>query len=179
MGSENLHFDQRSWAPHISYEYVTSNMRSALYIDATGFKRNESNSNSYLDSGMQLIPYDEKYTYWHIMLHAGFKAFLNGDADKKAPLIFLGGGFADCISLNRHSALGTDPQHPLSLDNKWTDNSFGLGFLAGAQYYLKPVIIELKGNLDFVLKPISEYAGSTNVHTDTRLTILVPLHSFK
>jgi hypothetical protein len=45
---------------------------------------------------------------------------------------------------------------------------------AGAQYNFGPAIIELKGNLDIILKPIDTYSNSSNILKNTRLSVLVP-----
>lgn len=182
IGSENMHIGYsklRNWVPHLSYEYLLPDMRKSLYIDATMISRKAENNASYVNGQGQSVPYTETYRYKHFIIQAGFKRFLNGDADKKGILFFTGGGLSDCISLNRYTATGTDPQYPLNDKHSETVHSFGLGFLAGAQYYLKPAIIQLKLNMDLLTKKVIEYGGATNVHTDARLSVMIPFRSFE
>lgn len=181
IGSENLHlsgYKPRQIAPHVNIEYVLNDMRGSIYLDITGFKKQINLSSSILNGQGQSIPFLENFDYGRIIIHAGSKRYLTGDIDKKAPVLFVGGGFVSCLSLLKYTAAGTDPQYPYDQKFKENENSFGLGFLAGVQYYLHPVILELKGNLDFLLKKVNEYGGSSNIHTNTRITVLVPLKSF-
>lgn len=180
IGSENMHissYKPRQLAPHINVEYITSDMRGTIFFDVTGFRKKIDYTGAFTDGQGQIIPYQANDAYDRIIMHLGFKKMLTGDIDAKKLVLFTGGGFANCLSLTKTITKGSDPQFPFEQTVKRTENSYGLTFLAGVQYYLSPIIIELKGNLDFLLKKVNAYDGDTNIHTNTRLTILLPLKS--
>ena len=180
IGAENMHltaYQPRQYAPHLAVEYITADMRATAFFAVTGFRKKQEYADLFTDTQGQDIHYQANDTYDRIIMHLGFKRCITGDIDEKKLILITGAGFANCISLTKTKMLGTDPLYPFEETIKTTENSFGLTFLGGVQYYLKPVIIELKGNLDLLLKKVTIYGEETNVHTSTRLTISIPLKS--
>lgn len=178
IGSETLHISSnkpRQFTPHINVEFITSEMRGTIFFDITRYRNKVDYFGEFTDDQGQTIPYDGNDTYDRFIMHLGFKKMLTDDIDARKLVLFTGSGIANCLSFTKTITKGAVPQFPFEETTKKIENSYGLTLLAGVQYYIKPVIIELKGNLDILLKKVNAYDGSTTIHTNTRLTILLPL----
>ena len=65
-----------------------------------------------------------------------------------------------------------------NISSTTTDNAiYGFNFNAGLQWNIKPVILELKGNLDLMLKPVEPDNSDNGSHfiNSTRIGILIPI----
>jgi hypothetical protein len=51
---------------------------------------------------------------------------------------------------------------------------YGFSFNAGVQYNIKPVVLELRGNFDLVVKQL-DHDDVSNILTNLRLCITVPI----
>jgi hypothetical protein len=151
-------FRFRGTGPTLKYEYITRNERSSLYADLSYY------SKSYTD-GNQV---NTTYTYYYSQL--GFKEFLF-DADSHKLIPYLGGGFALLSNKTDASYQGSG-----SGSFSTSENRFLWGFHSniGLQYNIKPVIIELRGNLDLILKPLEESSSVSNILTNLRLCVSLP-----
>ncbi len=179
FGSENIHIGSgpqlRSLVPHITYQYVPGNMRQAYFFEIAGFQRNTSTSTVITNSQGNDVPAEERYQYRYIVMHAGAKAYLNGDVDERKLTLIVGGGLCDVLSFGKYTVKSTDG-NVRNYEQRHRKNAIGLDFLGGLHYYAKPFLLELKCNIDLLPKGISEYTGFSNIHTNTRFTIVFPLN---
>lgn len=130
----------------LKFEYIGNSQRTSGYLDVSYYAKTQV---------------DTKYSYIYSQL--GVKKLLGGDADQKKVLPFIGGGFALVFANSKTSG----QNNPRTI--------FGLDFHAGLQYNIKPVILELKGNLDLDFKPLVENSGVSNIMTNLRFCVLVPI----
>lgn len=111
----------------------------------------------------------ENYSIKHFQL--GFSNMLT---DYENPVrFFLGGGLSYSLikNTNKYSLTGFDFEDQVS-----KTTSYGFNFSAGLQWKIEPITLELKGNLDLMLKPME--AGNdeaTHFVGGTRLGILIPI----
>lgn len=163
----------KGWCPNIKYEYVDDGMRQSVFVDVSYFTHSRliEGASSFDANGNIIREPDVLAAYKYIYSQIGFKAVFGGDVNEKKFLPFVGGGFALAMEKTAYSN-----KDDVNKDNFYTEKRFLWGFhmSAGAQYNFGPAIIELKGNLDIILKPIDTYSNSSNILKNTRLSVLVP-----
>jgi hypothetical protein len=164
----------KGWCPNIKYEYLSGDMRQSVYADVSYFTHSRLiEGANYIDPDGNIISSpDVIASYKYVYSQLGFKTVFGGDVDEKKLLPFVGGGF----TLAMEKAVYSNKDN-LNNDNEYSEKRFlwGFHFSAGAQYNFGPAIIELKGNLDIILKPIDTYSNSSNILKNTRLSILIPI----
>ena len=161
--------------PTVKIEYALSD-GSTAYFDASLYNKEQPSDETLIteESGAA-IGYAEtqvKYSIKH--LQAGFKGFIGKDVTEKGFSFFLGGGFA--VSLVKSVYSYDLPGYNVS-DSKYNSSSYGFHFTSGFQYNFDPVILELKGNFDLVLKPL--VSGSSYILTSSRLGVMIPLTKYR
>ena len=157
----------RGTGPTFRFEYGQPDYHTSLFIDVSYFQKS-------LDGGTTQI-YDingvpvgtasvtDKYSY--IYNTVGFKTKFN---DRKfSP--YLGGGVAIVFAKQQPSF---HPSYNVTGDAQHMVTE-GFHFNAGLQYDAGPVLLELQGNLDIVLKVLVD--DVSNVMTNLRLTAVVPV----
>lgn len=161
----------RGMGPTLKYEY--SEYSQSAYAEVSYYAKSldagtvDVYDNNGIPQGYATAT--EKFSFIYTQL--GFKQFFNGDIDEKRFHPYVGGGLAFLYKTIRTS-YHSDAGYNLSDDvyKKWL---WGFHFNAGVQYNIKPVILELRGNFDIILKPLVD--GNSNILTNLRLVALVPL----
>jgi opacity protein-like surface antigen len=155
----------RVFGPTFKYEHFADNRSQSYYFDLTYFSKSENGNYSNPND------YTKKNSYIYAQL--GFKALLSGDADEKKVIPYIGGGIALSMInqkniINNNSAAAVKSSESLF--------NYGFHFSAGIQYYLKPAILELRGNLDINLKGLAaNFSDASNALTNTRVCVLIPI----
>lgn len=135
----------RGYGPTLEYEFIGYRQRNSGFIDVSYFAKSQ---------------YGTKYSYIYSQL--GAKSIF-GEADEKKIIPYIGYGIAIVYASSEIN------------DQNSSRTIFGFHFNTGVQYNFKPVILELRGNLDIVLKPLVESSSDSNVMTNFRLSALVPI----
>lgn len=169
----------RGWGPTLMVEY-TNEDDAEVYLNFSWYKKsiNTLSEPIYEDDvmiGNKTIT--ETYNYKYFQL--GFKRALVGDFSDTRVNWFAGGGAALGFvnSKDKYEISGNEASTV-----KGNYLIYGFNFITGIQWRIQPVVIELKGNLDFSLKPIVSSNGGgymgAYILTSTRLGVLVPLTKY-
>ena len=167
----------RGMGPSLLLEY-SNEENVELYLNASFYKKsiNGYTDPIYDENGQEVgvESMTESYNYKYLQL--GFKRALAGDFSDTRFNLFAGGGGALGFvnSQYKYERTGND-----AYTEKKNYLIYGFNFVTGMQCRIKPVTIELKGNLDFSLKPIvgsneGGYMGAY-VFTSLRLGVFVPI----
>lgn len=132
--------------PTVKFEYIGYNVRTSGFLDISYFAKTQT---------------DTKYSYVYTQL--GIKQLLGGDADQKKVLPFLGGGVV-MVFANSTTSSTSNPR-----------TIFGLDFHGGLQYNIKPLILELRGNIDLDFTPLEANSSVSNIMTNFKLSVLLPV----
>ena len=157
--------------PTIKVEYGMTDRQSS-YLDASLYNKEEYFGETTItnSSGAVIGRADTKVHYSIKHLQLGLKRIFVRDWSDKGLALFFGGGIA--VSQAKTTYKYTLPGYEIP-DDKFSKTIFGFHFNAGVQYNLAPVIIELKGTLDIMIKPLVR--GDSYVMSTTRLGVLIPL----
>ncbi|MHA4807018.1 hypothetical protein ACX0G9_02870 [Flavitalea flava] len=161
----------RGTGPTLKLEHIQDDDRTILYLDVSYFSKSLSDGTAdiYNANGVPLgsVPITRKFSY--IYSQMGGKVLLGGDADEKKIIPYIGGGVAILYKTIKTSYQST---YDLSDDvtSAWL---YGFHCNAGVQYNFGPVILELRGNLDLILKPLVD--DVSNVLTNLRLSASIPI----
>lgn len=169
----------RGWGPTLMLEY-TNEDDAEVYLNFSLYKKSITTLSEpiYEDDvviGNKTIT--ETYNYKYLQL--GFKRALVGDFSDTRVNWFAGGGGALGF-VNSKDKYETSGNEVSTVKGNYL--IYGFNFNTGVQWRINPVVIELKGNLDFSLKPIvgsngGGYVGAY-ILTSTRLGILVPITKY-
>lgn len=164
--------DFRVLGPTVKLEYVYPEGRRVLYWDASYFTKgiDAGSTSIYNSDGILVATPQTTYKYNYIYNQLGFKALFAGDFDERKLLPFIGGGVAVIFKQTKAIYAAS----PGIKSDPYRQTLFGFHFNAGVQYNIKPVVLELKGNFDIVLKPVSKDDVS-NIVTNLKLCIYVPI----
>jgi hypothetical protein len=169
----------RGWGPTLMLEY-TNDEESEVYLNFSLYKKSINTLSEAIYENDAVIgnkTITETYNYKYLQL--GFKRALVGDFSDTRFNWFAGGGGALGF-VNSKDKYETSGNEVSSV--KYNYLIYGFNFSTGMQWRIQPVIIELKGNLDFSLKPIVSSNGGgymgAYVLTSTRLGILVPITKY-
>ena len=166
----------RGTAPTLSVTYTGDEETQQLYFDASLYKKEQTGfeTSIYDDQGMYIGSAQTTKQYSIIHLQLGFKRSFAGNFDDSKFNGFVGGGIA--LSFNKVSFKYDYSGYKIP-DDEIKRTMVGFHFSTGGQLHLKPVIIEIRGNFDLVLKPITIEGGDnkSNLLTSLRLGVLVPL----
>ncbi len=168
----------RGWGPTIKLEHVFDNEIVTTYFDLSHFVKNTQGSSVsvYDNAGNNIGSADAQTTHSYLYAQTGLKAVFFGEVSEKKILPYLGGGialvYANATTSYKSSAASLD-------DDKMKRFIFGFHLSAGLQYYLQPLVLELRGNLDIDLKPLVPDSNVSNILSNTRLTVLLPLSKSK
>jgi len=161
----------RGFGPSLRYEYIQENQRISAYIDVAYLTKSLDGGTAdiYNSSGLPIrsVPTTNKFSYIYSQL--GFKALLGAEADDRKVIPYIGGGIAVLYRTVR-SSYQTTYNVSDNVDRSWL---YGFHFTAGLQYNFKPVILELRGNLDIILKPLVD--DNSNILTNLRLSAIIPI----
>jgi hypothetical protein len=170
-------FKFRGMGPTLMIEY-SNDEEVEYYLNASLYKKtiNSYSETSYDENGLVIGNESITETYKYKYLQMGFKRSLAGDfSDSRFNLFAGGGGALGFVSTQYKYEI---PGNDVSTE-KVNYLIYGFNFNSGMQWRLNPVTLELKGNLDFSLKPVvasnaDGYLG-TYVFTSLRLGVLVPI----
>ncbi len=165
----------KGYGPSLCIAYTGGKETQQGFLNASLYNKAQTGlSGIYDDQGQYIGDADvtKKYSIKHIQL--GFKQSLAGDFTDSRMNCFLGGGVAVSFvkTTNKYSLPGyTIP------DDKLNRTLWGFHFNTGGQLRLKPVVLELSGNFDLVLKPITTDGGDnvSNILTSLRLAVFIPI----
>lgn len=162
----------KGYCPTVKYEYLFDNKRRSVYTDVSFFKRDEQlQGTSEMDNtGNIMRGPDLQLHTTYLYGQLGAKV-LFGYAEERKIIPYVGGGFAVAFA-NTKSTLSSAPEEMAGAESRLL---WGFHFNAGAQYNFGALLVELRGNLDFVLKTIDHSSSSSNVLKNTRLVVLIPL----
>jgi|GEM_PF-4790667 len=153
--------------PTFRFEYTKPDYRTSVFVDVSYFEKSLDGGTAqiYDNNGVPIgnAMVTNKYSY--IYNTVGFKAKFS---DRKISP-YLGGGVAIVFARQKPSY---EPSYSVSGDVQ-TMVTEGFHFNAGLQYNTGPVLLELQGNLDIVLKTLVD--DVSNVMINLRLTALVPV----
>jgi hypothetical protein len=169
-------YNFKGYGPTLRIEYTGENETQQLFLDASLYKKSQNGYGTqiYNDQAVYIGTTESitNYNIWQLQL--GFKRSLAGDFDESRLNCFLGGGVAASFvkTTQKYSLAGYSIP-----DNKLIRSLFGFHFNTGAQLRLKPFVLELRGNFDLVLKPITIEAGdnTSNILTSLRIGITYPI----
>ncbi len=169
----------RGWGPTLMLEY-TNEDDSEVYLNFSWYKKSiNALSEPIYEDGIVIGNKTITNTYNYKYLQLGFKRALVGDFSDTRFNWFAGGGGALGF-VNRKDKYETSGNEVSTVKDNYL--IYGFNFNTGMQWRIEPVIIELKGNLDFSLKPIRSDNGGgyigAYVLTSTRLGILVPITKY-
>jgi hypothetical protein len=175
VGTFNIHGAGEKFkgvGPTIKLEYGMSDDKSTSYLDGSLYiKRCNSAETTITDSAGVVIGQANTKAYYSIKhLQLGLKRMFARDVSEKGLSFFFGGGIA--VSSVKTTYKYTLPGYNIA-ESKITNTLFGFHFNGGAQYNFDPIIIELKGNLDLMLKPL--VTGDSYAISTTRLGVTIPL----
>ena len=167
----------KGYGPTVNIDYTMGEEDDAqLFLDVSLYNKARNvyqtamydADNAFIGSAATNVNYSIK----HIQL--GFKKSMAGDfADSKFNY-FLGGGaaFSFVTTTYKYSLAGYK-----FADDKVNRTLFGFHFNTGGQWIQKKFVLELKGNMDIMLKPVTIDGGdnTSNILTSLRLGILVPI----
>lgn len=161
----------RGWGPTLRMEYIDEDKVTSMYLDVSYFQKPLPGGTTqiYDNNGMPVgsATVTDKYSY--IYNQIGFKHLLGADADERKFTAYLAAGAAVVFARQTFSY-----QSSVAVpDNTHSSVTGGFTFGAGIQYNIKPVILELRGNLDIVLKPLVD--DNSNILTNLRLSAMVPI----
>jgi len=170
-------FKFRTLGPTLMLEY-SNNEEVEYYLNASFYKKtlDSYTSTVYDENGFMIGDASITETYNYKYLQVGFKTSLAGDFSDTRFNFFAGGGGALGFVSNqyKYDIPGYD-----KATQKLNFVIYGFNFNTGMQWRLKPVTIELKGNLDFSLKPVvagneGGYLGAYTL-TSLRLGAFIPI----
>ena len=145
---------------------------SVLFAEASLYNNNNrpAQTASLIDENGMPINAETSDSYSIKHLQFGFSKLIGGEDNSVR--FMLGGGITT-------SFVSTTTKYSIANINKekLSRSIFGFHSNIGLQWNIKPVILELKGNFDLVLKPIEPDNSDNTSHilTSTRLGILIPL----
>jgi hypothetical protein len=168
--------DFRGTGPTLLLKYTGGEENQEFFLDASLYNKKfiGSETQIYDADGFSLgyAATKESYSIKHIQL--GWKQALGGNfTDTKLNCFLAAGGVVSFIK--------TSYKYDLSgykiPDDFVKKIAYGFHFSTGGQWRIKPIVLELRGNFDFVLKPIEVAGGENNTYflTSLRLGIVVPL----
>ena len=162
----------KGYCPTLTYEYLFDNMRQSVYTDVSFFKNDEMwQGASEIDNMGNIIREPDLQLHTtYLYGQAGAKMLL-GEADERKIIPYLGAGFAFAFAKTKSSKVIA----PGEMAGSESRLLWGFHFNAGAQYNFGALVVALRGNLDFILKPIDYNSSSSNVLKNTRLAVLIPL----
>ncbi len=159
-------------APTIKLEYFHTDY-SSLYIEGALYNKEFQDEPTAITTkdGDLIGMAETKLAYSIKNFQVGFKSILGRkEISEKGFSFFLGAG-ADFSFVTRTYQY-TLPGYVI--DNSKTNNSiFGFHFAGGVQYRFKPVIIELKQNVNLMIKPV--VPGWSYWLLSAQLGVLVPI----
>lgn len=165
----------RGNAPSFYVAYTGDDDSQQLFFDVSLYKKNQSGFSTgiYNDQGQFIGSAETVYKYSITHLQLGFKKCLAGDFSDSKFNFFLSGGIA--VSFNKFTTTYQLAGYNIP-DDQLKRTMFGFHFNTGGQVRLKPIIIELRGNFDLLLKPVTvEYDAKSNILSSTRIGVLFPL----
>jgi opacity protein-like surface antigen len=164
----------RGWGPTVKLEHVLDNEVVVAYFDLSRF-RNTRNNNSvslYDDGGNRVGSADTETEYAYLYAQTGLKVLFFGRVEDKKILPYAGGG----IALVKATTT-TSYKTPLTTidDDKYRRFIFGFHISAGLQCNLQQVVLELRGNFDIDIKPLTDDSDVSNILRNLRVCALIPL----
>jgi hypothetical protein len=157
----------RGDGPTFRFEYTKPDYKTSLFVDVSYFEKSvpEGTTQIYDNNGVPIgnASVTDKYSYIYNTVGGKFKF-----SDRKfSP--YLGAGIAVVFARQQPSF---QPSYNVS-GSAQSMVTEGFHFDAGLQYDTGPVMLQLQGNLDIVLKVLVD--DVSNVMTNLRFTILVPV----
>ncbi|TDX02318.1 hypothetical protein [Dinghuibacter silviterrae] len=161
----------RGFGPTFRCEYIEKNERISLYLDASYFEKTMSQGTTevYDRNGVPQGQASVNTRFSYVYNVIGSKILLVTTADEKKINPYVGGGFDFIYAQQRTSY---QPSYDAG-SGAHGSMLYGLQLNTGIQYCIQPVIIELRGNLDFVFKPLVD--DNSNILTNLRLSAMIPL----
>jgi hypothetical protein len=167
----------RGMGPTLMLEY-SNNEEVEYYLNASFYKKSIIGYTEPIYDQNSVVVGNESMTetYHYTYLQLGFKRALAGDfSDTKFNFFAGAGGALGFVSSQyQYERTGNEPS-----TEKGNYLLYGFNFNTGMQWRIKPVTIELKGNLDFSAKPIvasnaDDYVGAY-ILTSLRLGVFIPI----
>jgi len=157
----------RGTGPTLRFEYTKPDYNTSIFVDVSYFEKSvpEGTTQIYDNNGMPISTASVTDKYSYIYNTVGCKVKFS---DRKfSPYL----GFGVAVVFARQQ-LSYQPSYNVSggAQSRVTE---GFHFNAGLQYDTGPVILQLQGNLDIVLKVLVD--DVSNIMTNLRFTILVPV----
>jgi hypothetical protein len=164
----------RVFGPTLRIEHLPENGRCVPYLDISYFSKSEPEGTTelYNANGMPIGAASVTTKFSYIYNQLGFKCLLGSDPDEKKVVPYIGGGMAFIYARQSTSFLSTVN----APDNVQGSFLYGFHFNAGIQYNVKAVVLELRGNLDIILKPLVD--AESNILTNLRLSVTVPITKY-
>ena len=166
----------KGYAPTVRIEYTGGEETQQVYLDVSLYKKDQAGfgTDIYDDDGNSIgyAATVKAYSIKHIQL--GFKRSLAGNfTDTKFNCFLGGGGVVSFVQTNYKYNL---PGYVIP-DEKVNRTLYGFHFNTGGQWRIKKIVLELRGNFDLVLKPITTDGGdnTSNILTSLRLGVMVPI----
>jgi len=153
--------------PTFRFEYTKPDYRTSIFIDVSYFQKSLDGGTAriYDNNGVPVGNATVTNKYSYIYNTVGCKAKFS--YKKFSP--YLGGGVAIVFARQKPSF---QPSYNVN-GGAQSMVTGGFHFNAGLQYDTGPVLLELQGNLDIVVKTLVD--DVSNVMTNLRLTALVPV----
>ena len=149
---------------------------SQLFLNASMYSKNVNSgiADVYDDNGNMLGSASSETHYRMKQFQIGFAGVFGSREQMKLPKFFAGGGVALLHVENQDTY---ELNGAKTTTEKYTRLLYGFHFNAGLQYQITPVVIQLKGNFDFMLKQIEKDATGESGYFlfGTKLGLLVPL----
>jgi hypothetical protein len=157
----------RGYGPTFRFEYTKPDYKVSMFVDVSYFQNSidggttQIYDNNGVPVGMAAVT--DKYTFIYNTI--GFKTRFS----ERKVSFYLGAGAAIVYAKQTPSF---QPSYNVSGQGQsmWDE---GFHFNAGVQYNTGPVMLQLQGNLDIVLKVLVD--DVSNVMTNLRLTATVPV----
>jgi len=166
----------RGYGPTLRIEYTGEEETQQVFLDASLYKKDQGGSEiAIYDDMANLVGYAAATrTYTIKQLQLGFKKSLAGDfTDSKLNCFIGAGGALSFIKTNYNYKLAG----AVIPDDNINRTLYGFHFNTGAQWRLKKIVLELRGNFDLMLKPVTPEAGdnTSNILTSLRLGVTFPI----
>jgi hypothetical protein len=167
----------KGYGPTLRIEYTGGEETQQVYLDLSLYKKNQDGFSTDIYDGDGVFVGSaataKAYTIRHIQL--GFKRSLAGNFTDTKLNCFLGaGGVASFVQTNNKYSFQGDAVQNYKVNRVL----YGFHFNTGGQWRIKKIlVVELRGNFDLVLKPITTDGGNnvSNILTSLRLGVVVPI----